>query len=224
MHVFDLPLSRSLTDRDVELLDAEERARASRFLFERDRHCFVSSHAAVRRTLGALLERSPESLTFTKGRYGKPQLTNAPQDLRFNLSHAGELALLAVTVSRDVGVDLEQERPVEVLTIAERFFSEGERQSLREYPPAGRKAAFFRGWTRKEAFIKALGSGLTFPLDGFEVSLTDSPSDQLLLGCSTAPDELDRWRIRSLVVPPGYTAAVAAGPGDWRVRQWPAGD
>jgi len=221
VYVFKFLLNRP-TVGDLELLDSQERERARRFAFERDRQRFVAAHARVRRTLAAYLNRPPESVRFSASRYGKPQIANPPIDLRFNLSHAGNVALLAVALSREVGIDIEQERPIEVLPLAQRFFSKSEFNALCNLPATERQPAFFRCWTRKEAFIKALGAGLFFALDDFEVSIQEAESDQLLRACAVAPDELLRWRIRSVPAPAGYCGAVAAGPGDWHVVRWRA--
>ena len=119
-------------------------------------------------------------------------------------------------------MDIEEERPIEVFELARRFFSASESTALQSIPASERVPAFFRCWTRKEAFIKALGDGLAFPLDGFAVSLDDDGSSQLLRACPAAPDALQQWRIVSLPAEAGYAAAVAAEAGDWRVVRWDA--
>jgi 4'-phosphopantetheinyl transferase len=221
IHVVRICLD-SPVEYGCEVLDDSERDRASRFIFERDRRRFVVAHRWVRILLGRCLARSPESLRFVAGAHGKPSLVDAPFDLRFNLSHAGERALLAITRARDVGIDIEQERDIEVLELASRFFAPSEAAALRAIESCERIPAFFRCWTRKEAFIKALGDGFAFPLDGFEVSLSDDPSLPLLRGNNDAVDLPLRWRIESLASERGYAAALAATAGDWHVRRWEA--
>ena len=157
--------------RALELLDSTERERAARFVYERDRRRYVTAHAWMRTALAKCLGHLPELLHFEADSGGKPRLVGIPIDLRFNLSHAGERGLLAIAIGQEVGVDIEFVRPVETLEVARRFFSQGEVSALCAMRPAQRVDAFFRCWTRKEAFIKALGAGLSFPLDGFEVSL-----------------------------------------------------
>jgi 4'-phosphopantetheinyl transferase len=203
----------------ADLLDDDERHRASRFVFERDHRRFVIAHAWVRILLGRCLSRRPESLRFVAGPHGKPALADAAIDLRFNLSHAGERALVALALGRDVGVDIEEERQIDALELASRFFAPAESEALRALAPSERIPAFFRCWTRKEAFIKALGEGLSFPLREFEVSVADDHSSQLLRSCAT-PDMLRCWRIARLASEPGQAAALAATAGDWRVVQW----
>jgi 4'-phosphopantetheinyl transferase len=219
VHVVEVDLDAAYKS-DVNVLDRQERERADRFIFERDRRRFVGAHVSLRVTLGAYLNQTPESLRFTTNTHGKPQIAERPVDLRFNLSHAGDRALVAVSLDHDVGVDIEQHRPVEVLQLAQRFFSRSEIDAITSLPPTEREAAFFRCWTRKEAFIKALGVGLSFPLDGFEVSVTDDESNQLLNGCSAAPDEFLRWRILSLPTVSGYSAAFVAKRDLSRVVRW----
>ncbi len=216
IHVVRFPLDRPV-EGALDLLDEDERARAARFVFDRDRRRFLAAHAWMRVVLGERLGRAPASVRFAVGSHGKPRLADAGLDLRFNLTHAGERALLAVTLGREVGVDLERHRPIEALDLARRFFAAGEQRALDAFDEAGQPAAFFRCWTRKEAFVKAIGDGLTFPLDGFEVSLEDTASDQLLQACPAAPHQRDRWRIVALPAEPGYAAALAAEAGAWRV-------
>jgi 4'-phosphopantetheinyl transferase len=220
VHVVLCRLDQTLGDM-MELLDDVERKRADRFVFEPDRHRFVAAHAWVRIVLGRCLDRAPESLRFTAGARGKPRLADAAVDLRFNLSHAGERALLAVTCGQEVGVDIERHRSIEVGDLARRFFAPSECQALQALGSSEQLSAFFRCWTRKEAFIKALGDGLSCPLDGFAVSVADDDeSPQLLRSCTEVPDALARWRIVSLPMEPGYAAAIAAGAGRWRIVRW----
>lgn len=205
---------------DESLLDAEERGRAARFVFERHGRRFVAAHAWMRAVLGRCLDRPAASLRFAAGSHGKPRLVDPPADIRFNLSHAGERALLAVGLGREIGVDLEEERPIETLEIAQRFFASTEYACLESLPADERHAAFFRCWTRKESFIKAVGEGLSFPLKRFEVSLVREDAPQLLLACRAPEQALARWRIVSLPIDRGYAAALTAEAGDWRVHRW----
>jgi 4'-phosphopantetheinyl transferase len=223
VHVVLLRLEQELPGAGA-LLDETERARADRFAFEPDRHRFVTAHAWVRIVLGRCLEQAPESLRFTAGPRGKPRLVDTAVDLRFNLSHAGERALLAVTRGQEVGVDIEQERPMGISVLARRFFAPLEWQALQAMEASEQIPAFFRCWTRKEAFIKAIGDGLACPLGGFEVSLAEDESPQLLRSCTAVAGALERWRIVSVPVEPGYRAAVAAGPGEWRIVRWTDGE
>lgn len=216
VRVFLFRLDETLPDA-IELLDDVERARANRFVFEQDQRRFVTAHAWVRIVLARCLDRAADSLRFTAGARGKPRLVDTAVDLRFNLSHSGERALLAVACGREVGIDIEKHRSVEIGDLARRFFAPSEWQALLALESSEQVPAFFNCWTRKEAFIKALGDGMACPLDGFEVSLADDDSPQLLRSCTAVPDALTQWRIVSLPVEPGYRAALAAAAGEWRV-------
>ncbi|HEX8557463.1 MAG TPA: 4'-phosphopantetheinyl transferase superfamily protein [Pyrinomonadaceae bacterium] len=203
------------------LLSEDEAARADRFRFERHRGHFIVARAALRRILGRYLGSPGRLLRFGYNEYGKPSL--AHPTLRFNLSHAGEVALLAVTSGREVGVDVEAIRDdVEGEKLAEHFFSPGEVETLMSLPEAARARAFFDCWTRKEAFIKALGSGLSHPLDAFDVSLAPGEPAALL---RTRADsrEAARWTLRELEPGEGYAAAVAVEGGGWELRCWEFG-
>lgn len=202
----------------LALLDADERARAAAFRFDRDRRRFTVAHGLMRTVLGAVLCEPPAKVAFTYGPYGKPRLEHAG-NIRFNLSHSGERALLTVTSGREVGIDLEQEHEIDTLALATSCFSEREREALAATPADGRLKAFFRVWARKESFIKALGAGLSFPLAGFDVSLDEQP-EQLLLDCSAAPTELPRWTMTTVNADPGYAAAITVEGRDWAPRYW----
>lgn len=201
------------------ILDDEEQQRAQRFVFERDRRRFTAAHSAMRTTLGHYLGIAPEDVRFATAARGKPHLSNPARDIRFNLSHSGERALLAVTLGREVGVDIEQTREVsDMVSIAERVFSPSERDRLLQTPDDRQLEVFFRLWTRKESFIKALGEGMYFPLREFEVS-TEADGSQLLLSCTAAPQSMDRWTTRSLPSEPGYTAAITVEGRDFTVQK-----
>jgi 4'-phosphopantetheinyl transferase len=158
-------------------------------------------------------------MRFAYGPKGKPDLApgSAVGGIRFNVAHAGGLALVAVTRGREVGVDLEQVRDVDVEGIAERFFSAREVAALRRLPPAIRAEAFFRCWTRKEAYVKATGDGLSAGLEQFDVSLL--PGDPAaMLAHRGDPSEVGRWSLRDLAPAPGYVGALAVEGRGYRAR------
>lgn len=198
-------------------LDENEQRQAGRFVFERDRRRYLAAHTAVRVTLGRLLGIDPREVRFAVGPHGKPHLIGPPLDLRFNLSHSGEQALLGIALGRDVGIDIEQWKMMsDMLGVAQHVFSPTELARLQQTPEERRPDVFFRIWTRKESFIKALGDGMSFPLAGFEVS--DEPSgEQLLLACSAAPREMERWTMRDLACEAGHTAAITVEGRDFEV-------
>jgi 4'-phosphopantetheinyl transferase len=220
VHVWRLSLEQPADRMDqlFQLLDPAEQARAERFLLERVRRQFVVGRGFLRLTLGRYLGRDPRSLRFTYGNYGKPTLEGA--EVHFNLSHSEERALLGITRVGELGVDLERARKLEDLEgIARRFFAPREVDTLLTVPAEARELAFFNCWTRKEAFIKAVGEGLARALDQFEVSLQPGASPELLW---VAEDEQEpaRWGLEHLEPWPGYVGCVALPARGWRLRCW----
>jgi 4'-phosphopantetheinyl transferase len=192
------------------MLSDDEQSRAAGFVFEKDRRRFIRSHAALRTVLGDCLEASPSSLTFVDGPHGKPELDAQwhHHGLNFNLAHSGDWAIIALACGRQVGVDVEQIRPgVANADIAQRYFSPREAAALLDLPPEMRDEAFFRCWTRKEAYLKALGCGLSLPLDSFEVSLAaDKPA--AILWSRHDLQAPQRWRLAELQPAAGYLGAL----------------
>ena len=209
------------------VLAPDERDRAARFHFPRDRDRWIAGRGVLRFLLARYLGGRPERLGFAYGAQGKPALatTDAAAGLRFNVSHSAGVALYAVTRGRDVGVDVEALR-ADFATdeIAERFFSPAERQALRGLPPERRCEAFFACWTRKEAYIKARGQGLSLALDAFDVSLTPGEPAALLATRDDAA-QAERWSLHALDPGPGFAGAVAVEGRGWALRrwQWPGG-
>lgn len=191
----------------LSLLDVGERARASSFVFDRDRRRFVVGHALTRVVLGRYLQVRPATLRFGSAAHGKPSLLDTPFDLRFNLSHSAERAILAISLGCAVGIDIERERSIEVLQMAQHFFSRVEQDMLMSIAPGRRLQAFFRCWTRKESFIKAHGAGLSFPLEAFDVEL-DEGASAILLACRHPEIDARLWQIISIAAEPGYAAAL----------------
>ena len=191
-------------------LDQEEVRRAQRFRFCRDRERFIAAHGMVRVILGGYLDIPPAHLEFDYGPFGKPELDPraCPNPLSFNVSHSDGLALLAATAEAQVGIDVERLKlDLTYEEIAERFFSPREITMLRELPVEMRAEAFFHGWTRKEAYVKARGYGLSFPFDRFTVSV--DPDAAELLDVIDDPQDRERWYLHSLGAGAGYVAALA---------------
>lgn len=194
------------------LLSSDELQRAARFRFDKDRSEFMVSRGTLRRLLGCYLQVPPKELRFAYSAYGRPGLAgDAPSTmLDFNVSHSGGVALLAFARDRKIGIDVEKvRRDFGTSEIAERFFSTAERAALRDLPQQQRHEAFFRCWTRKEAFIKALGEGLSHPLDQFDVSLAPG-TPAALLATRPDPKEVGRWTLWNIQTPGDYAAALAA--------------
>jgi len=219
VHAWRVPLERS----DAELLrlrgtlSIEETARAERFYFQRDRDAFVATRGMLRELLGRYLRRSPAEIAFEYGPYGKPDLRKAspPLPLNFNVSHSHGLALMAFSLGRRLGIDVESIRPeVAGEEIAERFFSPREVAELLSLPPEMRAEGFFLCWTRKEAYVKAIGDGLQIPLKSFHVNLTPSEPERLESADSV------RWTLRSLRPRAGFVGALVAEGKDWELHCW----
>lgn len=207
VHVWKVDLPA--TDPDVRLLSRDEHERAARFHFERDRQHFKASRSALRTILGRYLNLPPESLEFAQTEYGKPFLTNLEAaGVLFNLSHSGEIALIAIAREREVGVDVEFMRAdFATNEVAEHFFSMAEIYTLSGLEPHLRTQAFFKCWTRKEAYVKARGEGLSMPLDVFDVSLAPDVS-AAMLNNRVDKSEPARWIFQDLHITPDYAGAL----------------
>jgi len=221
VHVWRAGLDRPAADY-ARLLSRDEQARADRLRFEQLQRRFIVGRGTLKVILGRYLNVSPEEIEFEYRPNGKPALSSGLRHtaLCFNLSHSDELLLLAVTYQRAVGIDLETIRPdLDVENLAERFFSPTERAELEALPSDRRRASFFSGWTRKEAYLKARGEGLTFPLDQFSVSM-DCDKPAKLLDVKDDPRELSRWSFHTLTPAPGYIGALAVEGHNWHLVQW----
>lgn len=219
LHVWhtSLELPQTVVDRLFELLDSEEQARSARFQVADARMQYVISHAFLRSLLGQYLRISTADISFRVSDKGKPELANR-SNLRFNLSHTGGTAAIAVTRAGRVGVDVEQVRDnLDPLQLADRFFSPLECDWLRSQPDSLRLESFFSCWTAKESYIKACGGGLSMGLDGFAL-IPKAGNSQLQLEIFGEPQESRKWTVWQLNVKPGVCAAVAAEANDLLVR------
>jgi 4'-phosphopantetheinyl transferase len=204
-----LELSEAHWQQAAATLAPDERQRAARFRFERHRRHFVAGRGLLRQILGAYLGIDPGGVRLTYTACGKPCLALPRSALAFNLSHADGLAVVAVTRDREVGIDVERVRPMaDVLEIAGRHFSAWEQDLLARLSSAQRQTAFFRAWTRKEAWLKASGVGLAFPLERVEVTMADGKPARPL-GVEGDVQEPRRWSLHELRPWPGYIAALA---------------
>lgn len=207
------------------LLAPDELSRADRFHFEEDRSHFIAARGGLRMILSRYLPVAPDRIRFFYNQYGKPFLRPSTNHthLSFNLSHAADLALVAVTRQREIGVDLEKvSRKFDFEEIAVRFFSPNEAKALQKLPDHLKPEAFFNCWTRKEAYIKAHGEGLSIPLDSFDVSLLPGEPARFLSRSETGTDA-HSWQLLALQPGPGYVGAVAVHGAGWRLKcwQWP---
>jgi 4'-phosphopantetheinyl transferase len=194
-----------------QLLSRDERDRAEKFRFVRDQQHYVVARATLRRLLAERLHIAPEAVQLIETEYGKPKLAPAHSGagIEFNVSHSGELALYAFASGRAIGVDVETIREVpDAGELAERFFSPAEAALLGSFPHEQRSLAFLACWTRKEAFIKALGLGLSCPLDAFDVTI-DPVGPARITRIDPRIDEIANWKIRAFTPLRHYIAAVA---------------
>lgn len=228
----DLPSSevhvwRGALDPDAErarslapLLSRDERERAARFRFEADARRYTIARGGLRRLLARYLHASPEAIALSESAHGRPFVSapSPPPGFDFNLSHARDLVIYAVTRSARVGVDVEWRTALpDMAELVALHFSAREQATWRSLPEASREGAFFDCWTRKEAFVKAIGEGLSHPLDAFDVSLApDAPAElQRVEGADPA-----RWSLHDLRPGPGYAAALAVESPVVRLRRF----
>ncbi|HLG61382.1 MAG TPA: 4'-phosphopantetheinyl transferase superfamily protein [Ktedonosporobacter sp.] len=227
VHVWRASLQAPLTlvQHLKALLSPEETTKANRFYFDRDRNHYIVARGLLRTLLGRYLSVAPEQLCFLYNDYGKPVLEFPRVDppLRFNVSHSHELALLAFSYQRELGVDVEYMRTnIEYEDLARHSFSPNEQAVLLALPPEVKQQAFFNCWTRKEAYIKARGMGLSLDLALFDVSLVPGESIALL-DSREDQREVARWRFHELAPGAGYAGALAVEGQEWALRcwQWP---
>ena len=221
VHLWHAALDDQAADDFRPLLAADEIARADRFHFAKDRNHYVVARGLLRKLLAAYVGIGATELRFVYAEKGKPSLEASQRSaLNFNLAHSQARAIYAFSRGRELGVDLEFIREdLAGEKIAERFFSPREIDELKTVPAELRKQAFFNCWTRKEAYIKARGEGLSMPLDEFDVSLAPGEAAALLRN-HKEPDEVGRWTMQSVSVPPGYVAALVVEGHDWRLKSF----
>ena len=191
----------------AENLSADEHDRAARFVFARDRAAFIVARARMRQILSRYLDRPAQSLRFGYGTYGKPHLEAPCLVPVFNLSHCGTIAALAVAWKCEVGIDVEQVKSIDT-GLAQRYFSAAEVRALEQLPEVEQLQGFYRCWTRKEAVVKAVGSGLSLELASFDVSVGPEVEPRLLRfeGDTRASE---RWALRSFEGATGVIGALA---------------
>jgi 4'-phosphopantetheinyl transferase len=224
IHVWRFSLDPGEADvvRLRSVLSPEEICRWAQFRFARDRRRFVAAHGMLRVLLSLYTGEAPADIRMSTNAYGKPELpgTRGSRRPAFNLAHSGEIGLLAVGPQENLGVDIEGIREdVDPLAIAGDFFSPEEVGHLRGLPAGLRQDAFFRCWTRKEAFIKGKGKGISIPLDSFSVSLRPY-DDPAVLMSRVDPGDLQRWSMVDLEPGAGFAGALAADTRHFLVHRW----
>lgn len=216
----DLPPARV---RELErFLSPDELARAKRFVARSVRGRYTTARAVLRNILARYVSATPEDLRFSYTEYGKPDLAHPATSIRFNVSHSHDLAVYALTTGQSVGVDVEylhRRAIVDRLKIAYRFFSDREYNALASMPPWRRDQAFLACWTRKEAVVKAIGQGLSCPLDQFDVTV--DPGDPAeLLATRWDVSDAQHWSMASVDPGPDYIGAMAVKNRDIRLCFW----
>lgn len=203
--------TESECSRFLRILSPDERMRAEQFRFEEHRLKFIARHGILRTILGKYLGVPAHTVLFHHGANGKPELAKAfrRSGVVFNISHSNGLALFAFARNHEIGVDIEHVRDIpEMEHIIERFFSPGERAFIHATPPLERRDAFFDCWTRKEAFIKATGTGLALPLSSFDVAPGQEERDAQGIDAEAQPF-LSPWSVRTLRPAREHAGAVA---------------
>jgi 4'-phosphopantetheinyl transferase len=200
--------SSAVAEEVERVLAPDEKARADQFRFSHLRRSFVLARGALRILLGCYLDVSPASIRFTYGSRGKPALAR-PARVDFNASHSGGLAVFAFTAGCELGVDVEQIRPIQNMQrIADQFFCPEEAAELMSLTASQRERSFYLCWTRKEAYIKAIGDGLSAPLDGFRVTLEHGQPARFI-HIANDVNSAKAWTLHDLPLAPGYAAALA---------------
>lgn len=220
---FSLDQSPTIVNTFRRLLTPDEQMRADRFHFEKDRHNFIAARGCLRTIIAQYLKTLPHEVRFGYNDHGKPRLLNsggAADPLHFNVTHSAGIALYAFTRLGEIGIDIEHINPeIAGADIAQRFFSANEIACLQRLPKGMQSRAFFNCWTRKEAFIKAKGVGLSLPLDQFDVALT--PSEPVaILRTEWDENEAALWSLKPIDANPAYAAAVALRVHGWRLDLW----
>lgn len=204
------------TGRLASYLSEDEAARSGHFHFERDRRRFIVARGLLREVLALYIQKEPRELHFSYNPFGKPALADN-ESLRFNLSHSAELILIGITCRRDIGIDVEQiHRDLAVESIARRFFTPREVNQLEKLSASNRLAMFYRYWTRKEAYVKAIGEGISFPLERCEVSMIRGRSLEPVVR-SWNTRESSPWYVQDLHPGRDYAAAIAVEGSDWNL-------
>jgi len=205
-HVWLVEVQNFIPQLDTfwQILADDEKARADRFVFAKHRERYIVIHGILRQLLARYLQINPQEINFVNNKYGKPQAAN----IYFNITHSHDMALLGFTKISEIGVDIEFIRKdFASSNIAKRFFSEPEVKALSK--AKDQTSAFFNCWTRKEAFIKAIGQGLSFPLNKFDVAI-GAKKGSLLLNVRDNKYKVADWSLMSLNAPKNYTAALCS--------------
>jgi len=220
--LIDVAQQQPHLDDLFQALSTEEQTSANRFKFSQDAHSFIASHAILRLLLSRYLAIQPQHISFQQNQYGKPFLTQKTE-IEFNLSHTKNYALIAINKNEPVGIDIEytKRNKMGYLDLAKRFFSAYEHTTLQSLPKAQQTLGFYHAWTRKEAFIKAIGQGIAFNLNQFDVTLAPQTPTQLL-AIQGSTEKAQHWQLESFYPVEDYCGAIAwkGKPKTLKFYQW----
>ena len=219
IHVWRIDLAGLTSPATESLLSADECERAARLLIERKRVRFIAGRGTLRKVLGQYLGIAPQALVFEYGPHGKPALTSeeSAAGLAFNFSHSEDLALLAVAHARAIGIDIEhRQRNISVASFARHILSESETADLARLPAEQHQQALLAAWTRKEAYLKALGIGLSHSMSGFTTGLAEE-GEILVRPLEDIDGKRQPWTLIPLAAQPDYLACLAAPGHNWTV-------
>ena len=210
LHVWQVNFSKQLDNISffLNLLSDNEKEKASKFCFKKDQNQFIISRGALRILSAAYLDMNAKEIEFKYGEYGKPEF-DFNSDLKFNVSHSGNLGTIGFVKNFDIGIDVEKiKNDFDVLEIVSNYFSELEIETLKKLPKEMHTEYFYRCWTRKESFIKAKSLGLTFPLDSFSVCINSDKKTELL---ETKWDDTEKhkWKLFTFSPQLNYIGAVS---------------
>ena len=215
----NLNIEESLELYFYNILSSDEKQKANRFRFPKDRTHYIAGRGILRELLGKILSKNPNIIQFMYSKYDKPFLKDN-SDLQFNISHSNGIGLFGFVKEYLIGVDIEYaKRPIEVEQIASRFFSKNEAKRLLDLPGNQQLEGFYNCWTRKEAIIKAIGQGLSFPLDQFEVSLKLN-EEAKLLATYWDRNEVENWQMKSFSPIHDYKGALAVRGKINTIKYW----
>lgn len=211
IHVWFININITLNKKITILnnyLSEDENLKTSKFKFKKDKNCSIITRGALRLLSGKYLNLNPKNIKFNYGEYGKPDF-DFETNLKFNVSHSGNMAVIGFVLNDDIGIDVEKiKTDFDVFDIVSNYFSSLEIESLKELPTKEQVKGFYRCWTRKESFIKAKAKGLSFPLDSFSVSL-ESDEKVELLETKWNKNEKELWKLFSFSPEEGYLGAVS---------------
>lgn len=210
LHIWFINLNKTIEviESLKQFLSENEISKASKFRFEKDKNSSIITRGSLRYLSGKYLKMNPENILFKYGNYGKPDF-DIKTDLKFNVSHSGNLAIIGFVLNNDIGVDIEQLKyDFEVMDIVDNYFSQYEIETLKKLPIEEHTKGFYRCWTRKESFIKAKAKGLSFPLDSFSVDIKSDKKTELL-ETKWDKNEKDLWRLFSFSPMDNYIGAAS---------------